>query len=77
MAINSQPAILAAEITGMIETAVPSKSDIVAIQRQLLRLGAQPAPECVVESYYRCLLTDYLQRRFKLQLDSVPSCVNS
>jgi hypothetical protein len=32
--------------------------------------------EKVIESYYRCLITDDLQRKFALPADAMPGCVN-
>jgi hypothetical protein len=77
-AINSQPARLAAEIARKIENATPPTKRVIAdIRRQLVHHKAQPAPECVVESFYRCLLTDHFQQRSHIELDDLPSFINS
>ena len=71
MCINIQPAVLAAEIARVIQAATPVEHDTVEIQRQVLRrhaelrLGKRTAPEEVIEGFFRCLVTDHLQQRFK------------
>jgi hypothetical protein len=81
--INTQPALLAAEIARVIQAATPSEQDMMEIQRQVLcrhaelGLGKKAAPEEIIESFYRCLVIDHLQRRFSIDLDEIPSCINS
>ena len=81
--IKTQPTLLAAEVAGVIQAATPSEQDIVEVQRQLLcrhvelRLGKKTAPEEIIEGFYRCLVIDHLQRRFKVDLGDIPSCINS
>ncbi|MGD1154025.1 MAG: hypothetical protein ABR911_14280 [Syntrophales bacterium] len=40
-------------------------------------MGKKTAPEEVIEGFFRCLLTDHLQRRFKVELSEISSCINS
>lgn len=81
--IKTQPAVLAAEIAGVIQAATPSEQDIMEVQRQVLcrhaelRLGKKAAPEEVIEGFYRCLVIDHVQRRFKVDRGEIPSCINS
>lgn len=83
ISINMQPTILATEIARVIGAAAPNTQDIREVQQQLLSrhvelgLANKVASEEVVESFFRCLVIDHLQRRFKLGLDDIPSCVNS
>lgn len=83
ISIDTQPTVLAAEIAKVIEAATPSGDDISAIQRQLLsrhaELGLRPkvSSEEVVESFFRCVVIDHLQQRFKLEINRIPNCVNS
>ena len=42
-----------------------------------LRLRDRAAPECVVESFFRCLVIGDLQRRHRLSLNELPYSINS
>ena len=81
--INLAPAALVTEVAKLMENATPSKRDVFEVRRQVLARQAQlglrdrAAPECVAESFFRCLVIDHLQRRFGLTLDEIPDCVNS
>jgi hypothetical protein len=78
-----QPAALVAEIARVIEEARPSKRDVLEVRRQVLarqaHLGLEDraAPECVAESFFRCRVIDHLQRRFRIELEAIPDCINS
>jgi hypothetical protein len=81
--INLEPAALAAEVAGLMEKATPSRQDVFGVRRQVLARQAQlglrnrAAPECVAESFFRCLVIDHLQRRFELAHEEIPDCINS
>ena len=81
--INTQPAVLASEVANIFRAVTPSEQDIAEVQRQLLcrhadlPLREKIAPEEVIEGFFRCFLTDHLQRRFKVELVDIPSCINS
>ena len=53
------------------------------VQRQMscrhaeLRLGEKVSPEEVVEGFFRCILVNHIQRRFKLEPSEIPNCINS
>ena len=82
--INTQPDVLAAELARFVQTVAPSEQNIVDVQRQLsfrhvklTRLGEKVSPEEVVEGFFRCILTNHIQRRFKLEPGEIPGCINS
>jgi hypothetical protein len=81
--INTQPALLASEIARVIQESTPGEQDLVAVQRQLLyrhailRLAKRTAPEETIESFFRCLLTDHLQRQYKINIAMIPRCISS
>ncbi|KAF0155733.1 MAG: hypothetical protein FD159_2034 [Syntrophaceae bacterium] len=82
--INIQPDVLAAEIARFVETVAPSEQNVVEVQRQLLfrhvklpKLEERVSPEEVVEGFFRCILTNHIQRHFKLEPGDIPNCINS
>ena len=75
--INCEPGSLAADISARIEAVMPRRQDIEKIRGQLLGLEAQATPELIVESFYRCVLTDWLQRKYAIGVDRLPDAVNS
>jgi len=81
--IDSQPALLAAEMVRVIQATTPNEQDIIEIHRQVLcrhqqlGLAKKAAPEEIIEGFYRCLVTDHLQRRFKIEIGEIPRCINS
>jgi hypothetical protein len=75
--IDATPAALVTRITRALQRTPPSAADLAAVRRQLMRYQAVPTAETVIESYYRCVVSDYLQRQFELALDALPDCVNS
>lgn len=77
MSINCPHTKLRDEIERTIRKAVPSESDIAMIAGQLRKHEADPASEAIVESYYRCLLVDHLQKTYRIEQEEVPLCINS
>jgi hypothetical protein len=77
MSINCQPVKLRDEIAAKIQSALPREEDVEEVRWQLLRQKAEATSELIVECFYRCLVTDELQRRYRIGLDDLPSCVNS
>lgn len=81
--INLEPAALVAEVAMLLENATPSREDVFEVRRQVLARQAQlglrdrAAPECVAESFFRCVVIDHLQRRCRLALEELPYCINS
>jgi len=81
--INVQPAALVAEVGRVIEKATPSEQDVFEVRRQVLarqaHLGLQDraAPECVAESFFRCLVIDHLQCHYRVALEEIPDWINS
>lgn len=81
--IDMEPAVLATDIGASIATVRPGPADIAELQRQLLsrhvglRLKPKISSEEVVEGFVRCALIHHLQQRFELNVDAIPSCVNS
>jgi hypothetical protein len=81
--ITLQPAALLTKLAWVITSATPRGRDIEEVRRQLLerkaRLGLQDqvAAEYVAESFFRCAITDYVQRRFQVDPGAVPESINS
>jgi hypothetical protein len=81
--INEVPEVLGAGIGSELETIKPTAAAILDLQRQLLSrhgdLGLKPkiSSEEVVESFFRCCMVHYLQQRFDLHSDAIPTCINS
>jgi hypothetical protein len=75
--IDAPPNEVVVQIDRVLETAVPSAQDLAAADRQYRQHNAARDREKVIECYYRCQITEYLQRRFALSADAVPGCINS
>jgi hypothetical protein len=76
--IDASPAVALAEIERELRNAPPPSADAVAaIKRQLAEFGAAAAAETVIESYYGCLVTEHLRRRFDIVPDTLPLIINS
>jgi hypothetical protein len=76
--IDVSPIEALTEIERVLRSAPPPSSDAVAaIQRQLAEFGAAAAAETVVESYYACLVTEHLRRRFDIASAALPVTINS
>jgi hypothetical protein len=79
MSINCEPRSLALDISKLIEAELPrlQERDIEEVRGQLQAFEAEATPELIVESFCRCLLTDWLQREYEIGLNSLPGVVNS
>jgi hypothetical protein len=77
MSINIQPGELRDEIATAILSVRPQDEEVPRIREQLLNQKYEATSELIVECFYRCLVTDDLQRRYGIGLDDLPSCVNS
>lgn len=81
--IALEPAALVAQIARLMRRAAPSTKVVFEVRRQVLarqaqlRLRDRAAPECVVESFFRCLVIGDLQRRHRLSLNELPYSINS
>jgi|GEM_PF-3150845 len=81
--IKVLPNVLIKEIAKVIQALNPGDQDIAEIQNQLLRrhiilgLGKKTAPEEVAEAYFRCIITDHVQRYYNVNLNELTSCINS
>ena len=76
--IDASPLEALTEIERALKSAPPPSADAVAaIQRQLAGFGAAAAAETVIESYYGCLVTEHLRRRFDIAPDTLPLTINS
>ena len=81
--IDREPNVLGAEVEGVISGTAPHADHIRFLQDQLLarhsllRLKPVVLSEEVVESFFRCVIVDYLQQRYELRVESLPTCINS
>ncbi len=81
--IALEPAALVAQIAALMRKSAPSAKALFEVRRQVLgrqrqlRLRDRAAPECVVESFFRCIVIGDLQRRHHISLDELPYSINS
>lgn len=81
--ISVPPADLVVALARTISDVKPRGQDLLEVRKQLLarkaKLGLKDrvATEYVAESYFRCIITDQLQRDFGVEFDEIPSCINS
>ena len=81
--IDLEPNALGAEVAGVLASTAPRESHIRLLQDQLLarhdllRLKPVVSSEEVVEGFFRCLIVDYLQQRYELRVESLPTHINS
>jgi hypothetical protein len=76
-AIDARPAEVANAIVDLLRRTSPSPADLAMVRGQLLAQGAAASSETIVESFYRCVIADCLQREYHLAADALPACVNS
>jgi hypothetical protein len=82
-AIDREPKVLGAEVARVLASTAPRAGDIRLLQDQLLarhyllRLNPDVSSEEVVESFFRCFIVHYLQQRYELRVESLPTCINS
>jgi hypothetical protein len=75
--IDAPPAQVVAGISRVLQSERPRADTLSAIQRQLVGFGAAAAAETVIESYYGCIVTEHLQRKYEIAAGDLPICVNS
>lgn len=83
MPIDASPKAVAAGVADAIVRQPPTAGDIQQAVRLILdrqpKIGLKTiaAPECVVESYFRCRVTHALQQTYHITVADLPGCVNS
>jgi hypothetical protein len=81
--IDIEPNVLGAEVEGVLMSAAPRERHIRLLQdklmarHDLLGLKLVISSEEVVEGFSRCFIVDYLQQRYELRVESLPTCINS
>src|SRR4029077_18630924 len=81
--IDAAPSLVARGICRTVENRIPTRAEVRALSRELLRrhlvCGLKPvvSSEETLEGYYRCLISDALAKRYLLSQEAIPLCVNS
>jgi hypothetical protein len=83
-AIDEGRTSLGSEVARVLENTAPCANDIGLLQDQLLTrhfllagLKRVVSSEEVVEGFFRCLIAHYIQQRYQLGTESLPTCINS
>jgi hypothetical protein len=75
--LDASPVEALTEIERVLKSAPSSSDAVTAIQRRLAEFGAAAAAETVIESYYGCLVTEHLRRRFDIDPAALPLTINT
>jgi hypothetical protein len=75
--IDTSPSELITDIAAAVRATLPSAQQLAAARGQLLAAGCAAPGETVIESFYRCVLTEHLQQQFRLTVAELPSCIHS